>query len=165
MSQPIQKPGRSKQDYCTPDDFFDAVVDRFGRPVWDLAASTENARATGFYSIEQNALRLEWHDLPKGWLWCNPPFADIAPWVEKAFAESVLGAKTLMLVPAGVGTNWFREWVFEKAWVLFLSPRLTFKGCHDPYPKDLMLLAFDSAWKIGPIHCWRWDKKFTARQT
>jgi phage N-6-adenine-methyltransferase len=159
MTQPIQKPGRSNQSYATPDDFFAAVVKRFGKPVWDLAASADNTKATGFYSIEQDSLRQCWAALPKGWLWCNPPFADIEPWVEQAHGESLDGAKILMLVPAGVGTNWFKNWVFEKAWVLFLSPRLTFKGCDDPYPKDLMLLAFDRAWKVGPIHCWRWDGK------
>ena len=43
MSVPIQKPGRSRQDYGTPPEFLAAVVARFGPLAFDLAASRDNA--------------------------------------------------------------------------------------------------------------------------
>lgn len=44
MSEPIQKPGRSKQDYGTPWEFIRAVERRWGKLHVDLAAHSENAK-------------------------------------------------------------------------------------------------------------------------
>ena len=39
--------------------------------------------------------------------------------------------------------------------VLGLSPRLTFEGTDDPYPKDLMLSVF--GYGLSGFGTWRWD--------
>lgn len=153
MSMPEQKPGRSKQDYETPDDFMAAFCDRFNDPLWDLAASLDNSKASNFFTEEQNSLKQDWARLA-GVLWLNPPFAKIGPWAEKCADESRKGANVFMLVPASVGTEWFQYYVHRHAYVLALNPRLTFMGCKDPYPKDCMLCCYGNNFKGFDV--WRW---------
>ena len=150
---PKQKPGQSRQDYGTPRRFLDAVERRFGPMAVDLASTPENAKAPS--RVDGDSLLANW-SLLSGNLWLNPPFADIAPWARKCYEEVTMQSEIYLLVPASVGTNWFRDWVFQKAYVMFLSPRLTFEGCSDPYPKDLMLCRYGS----NPgFECWRWDRE------
>jgi len=158
---PEQKPGRSKQDYATPPELLRAVrtlldIDEFA---CDLAASAENAVCQPYYTEADDALRQPWLVQAGGWNWCNPPFARLGPWVEKAWLEQIqFGAQTAMLVPAGVGSNWWRDWVHSKAHVLLLNGRLTFVGETAPYPKDCALLLYSPT--FGPntqdYSVWNW---------
>jgi phage N-6-adenine-methyltransferase len=166
---PAQKPHRSKQNYTTPANFLAAVKHylQITEFVLDLAAEEENTVADQWYDKEQNSLILPW-DVEIGWNWLNPEFGDIAPWVEKAWRESK--AQTAVLVPAGVGSDWWRDWVHEKAHVLLLNGRLCFikdwqttidpatekpgKGpprCYTQpplYPKDCCLLLYSAAHEL-----------------
>lgn len=145
MTEPIQKPGRSKQDYGTPPAFLAAVKDRLGIFQFDcdLAASKDNAVCPRYLSVMDDALSgIPWNRGP-GWNWLNPPFTNLGAWANKAdISMTLFGARTAMLVPAAVGANWWRDWVHERASVLFLNGRLTFVGCTDPYPKDCALLLY-----------------------
>ena len=154
---PPQKPGRSRQDYGTPPEFLDAVrrlllIDDF---VFDLAADPTNAIVSAYYTATDNALVMPWTF--DGWCWLNPPFGRLKPWAEKAWLEAQNGAKIAMLVPAAVGANWFRDWVWTKASVRFLNGRLTFVGEKHPYIKDLMLLCYDETASTKPIGIWSWQ--------
>jgi phage N-6-adenine-methyltransferase len=134
--------GKSRQDYQTPADFMKAVKRRFGAPRFDLAASAKNAQCKSYFTKRDNALRQPWPRSP--WYnWLNPPFGNIAPWAAKCAAESQLGARILFLVPAAVGSNWYRDNVFPYARTLLLNGRLMFVGQKDPYPKDLILAVYD----------------------
>ncbi len=144
---PAQKPGRSRQDYCTPPSLLDAIkkewdIEDFD---WDLAASKDNRVCTGYYSKEDDALTKSWK-LGNSWNWCNPPFGDIEPWVAKAYTESMTNnANTIVLVPASVGSNWWAKWVHKMCPVIyFMNGRITFVGATDPYPKDTALLFYDA---------------------
>jgi phage N-6-adenine-methyltransferase len=157
VSEPTQKPGRSRQDYGTPPELLTAVKARLGIKYFDcdLAASAENTVAADFFTEETNALdpALPWQQ-GDGWNWLNPPFAKIAPWVEKAYREGV-DTHTAVLIPAAVGSNWWRDWVHGKCRVMFLNPRITFVGCDDPYPKDCALLLY-SFRIISGYDVWTW---------
>lgn len=157
MTMPRQQPGRSRQDYRTPVAFLDAVKRRFGIESFaiDLAASDDNTVAPLYYTEAENALEQPWRTAGRGWAWCNPPFAKIEPWVEKAYRSTRSGARVLMLLPAGVGANWWRDWVDGKAFVLFLNGRITFVGEPAPYPKDCVLLVYGP--DVAPGHAvWSW---------
>jgi hypothetical protein len=179
------KRGSSKQDYRTPDDFRNAVIMRFGVPSVDLAADANNKFGNSFIDKERDSFTVAWHRL-NGLLWLNPPFNDIAPWARKCSEESALGAKTLFLTPASVGSNWFADYVHGHARVLFLNGRLCFipnwRTTIDPasvkrgtphfyktepiYPKDCILSCFNVDDMIGYLHdtigylpgykVWRW---------
>ena len=147
---PAQKPGRSVQDVGTPRDFLDAVEKRFGPICIDLAATDENKACHVFVSPYEDAFSFDW-GMFSGLQWLNPPYSDIGKWAKKC-AESA-PAKIALLVPAAVGTNYFRDHIFNQSRVLFLSPRLTFVGHTQSYPKDLMLCMY--GFEPG-FECWRW---------
>ncbi len=144
--------GGSRQDYKTPKTLMTSIYQRFGIPGFtlDAAASPENTQAECFYSETDNGLILPW----MSWTWCNPPFGDIAPWVRKADAEQKRGASSVILVPASVGSNWWKNWVHDKAHVVFLNGRITFVGATDPYPKDCALLMYSPF--SGGYSIWSW---------
>lgn len=151
--------GRSKQDYATPKVFIDAVVKRFGPINFDLAASPENAKHENYFSIRDNSLVQEWHKIP-GNLWLNPPFDSIGPWAQKCAAESVLGATILFLVPASIGSNWFRDYCHNRSLVLALNGRIAFDPLNPTwgYPKDCMLAVFSHRHKLGcGFDVWTWQ--------
>lgn len=157
---PAQRPGRSEQVVCTPFVFLEAVLrrlhcDRFG---WDLAATEENS-VTGparCFTPDDDALIRPWPTL-EGWNWCNPPYANIRPWVTKAWEEAGKGAHTVLLVPASTGSNWWRDWVVGKAYITFLNGRVTFTGHTKPYPKDLALLIY-APFVEGGSTVWSWKE-------
>lgn len=143
---PKQKPGRSKQDYWTPPEFLDAVRKTLGVHEFDvdLAADDGNAIALEYFTAQNSAFDAQTWRFASGWNWLNPPYSAIGPWVERAYLEARDNrAKTAVLIPASVGANWWRDWVHNKALVLFLNGRLTFVGCTAPYPKDCALLLYD----------------------
>ena len=152
---PQQKPGRSKQDYCTPPEFLAALKKKLSIQEfdWDLAASKENTVAKFYYTEEQNSLIRPWN--VGGWAFCNPPYKHIEPWVEKAVGESENGAQIAMLLPAGVGSNWWNYFVHDLAHVLFLNGRITFVGKEDCYPKDSAILLYTHYIHSG-YETWTW---------
>lgn len=160
MSMPIQKPGKSKQDYRTPPEFIAAVkrrlhIDNF----WiDLAADKDNAVANLFYSEEDSAFDNPWgmYETAGQWAWCNPPYNDIQPWVYQASLEAKLGANIAMLLPASVGSNYWKEYVEPYAYQSFLNGRLTFIGCDASYPKDCALLLY-TPWGFTGHEIWSWN--------
>lgn len=173
---PKQKPGRSKQNYGTPAAFIRAVKRRLEIDYFDcdLAADEHNAKADTFLTKEDDALSAPTWKLDSGWNWLNPPFAHIDPWAAKAFEEMTLHeVRTAMLIPAGVGSNWWRDHVHGKALALLLNGRLIFDGTPinpktgkpDAYPKDCALLLYsredyDAIQKNGdwPYDVWEWKK-------
>jgi len=154
---PVQKPGRSVQEVSTPPEFIRAVEAHLGwNFTFDLAANAANSiRGSNFFgpgsTWGEDALKESWTGI--GFCWLNPPYADIGPWAEKCVAEQWAGATIAMLIPAAIGTNYFREHIHGKALVLALSPRLTFVGHTQSYPKDLILCVYG----VRPgFDCWRW---------
>jgi len=155
---PVQKPGKSVQEVGTPPEFLDAVERRFGEIAWDLAANGENHVVPGWCGpgseYQPDSLLCDWAGHRPGLLWLNPPYGEIGKWAAKCAEQSAAGAcRIAFLVPASVGTNWFAAHVDRKALVLFLSPRLTFVGHTQSYPKDLMLAVYGEP---PGYECWRW---------
>ena len=155
----------------TPPELLNAVVERFGRIEWDLAANKENAVCPMFFgpgspveiedALDESKLELASRTWPQKRLWLNPPFENIAPWAVRC-ARWVRESRTgliLFLVPASVGSNWWEESVRGRARVLALAPRIKFVG-HEPYPKDMVLCVYDPVWPKQPetVEYWRWKK-------
>lgn len=169
MAEPRQKPGRSKQDVGTPEDFLQAVKDTLGIDAFycDLAATDENRKAGLYLSPEIDALSVPW-TFRDGWCWLNPEFSNIAPWVQKSYESAAHdGVHIAVLVPAAVGSNWWRDWVHDKADVRFLNGRITFDGHTQPYPKDCALLLYSppSIACRGSYDVWTWKPSRSAQVT
>lgn len=95
----------------------------------DAAAAPHNALCRKFITAEQNTLETPWADylsIP-GYVWLNPPFSDITPFVKKAAAESANQIGTVMLVLADTSVGWFREAIQTASEVRFITAgRLAF---------------------------------------
>lgn len=95
----------------------------------DAAAAPHNALCQKFITAEQNTLETPWADylsIP-GYVWLNPPYSDITPFVKKAAAESNNQIGTVMLVPADISVGWFKEAIQTASEVRFITAgRLAF---------------------------------------
>ncbi|HBZ8115072.1 TPA: phage N-6-adenine-methyltransferase [Klebsiella pneumoniae] len=95
----------------------------------DAAAATHNALCRKFITAEQNTLETPWDDylsIP-GYVWLNPPYSDITPFVKKAAAENANQIGTVMLVPADTSVGWFKEAIQTASEVRFITAgRLAF---------------------------------------
>lgn len=92
--------------FGTPQWFFDALNAEFNF-AYDLACNKENMKCEqGLIDGEVDSLQVPWHTLAPGrWLWCNPPYSPVVPWIKKAREEFSLGAKIVMLVPAVISAR------------------------------------------------------------
>jgi hypothetical protein len=149
MAQPAQRPGQSKQNYATPLEFIAAVKRRWNleRFAHDFAADSTNTKAPTFFDERRNALLVpRWERVIGGGGvgWLNPPFADIGPWAYRCHETATNGGNIMLLVPAGVGANWYRDFVHRKALVLALNGRLPFMADKPEwlYPKDCILCCY-----------------------
>ncbi|HCM7358701.1 TPA: phage N-6-adenine-methyltransferase [Klebsiella aerogenes] len=95
----------------------------------DAAAAPHNALCRKFITAEQNTLETPWAaylSIP-GYVWLNPPYSDITPFVKKAAAESANQIGTVMLVPADTSVGWFKEAIQTASEVRFITAgRLAF---------------------------------------
>lgn len=95
----------------------------------DAAAAAHNALCRKFITAEQNTLETPWDEylsIP-GYVWLNPPYSDITPFVKKAAAESANQIGTVMLVPADTSVGWFKEAIQTASEVRFITAgRLAF---------------------------------------
>lgn len=95
----------------------------------DAAAAPHNALCRKFITAEQNTLETPWADYLRipGYVWLNPPYSDITPFVKKAAAESANQIGTVMLVPADTSVGWFKEAIQTASEVrLITAGRLAF---------------------------------------
>jgi hypothetical protein len=164
--EPGYNRGESKQDYETPRELLDPVEARFGTLEVDLACTAANAKAPIALAWPVvDSLTVPWAEhFGDRIMWLNPPFADIEPWALKCKLE---GAKLrgpgriILLTPAAIGSNWFAQHVHGNALVLGLSPRITYVGSSQPYPKDCMLSIFGAPIGFEP---WRYGSPAKVRK-
>jgi len=151
--------GKSVQTFGTPPEFIKAVENRFGPLAYDLAADETNHKAVrwnGPGSVNPDSLVCQWELLAPMLCWLNPPFSNITPWAKKCLETLAANerSKILLLTPAGVDANWFRDYVHGEARVLFLNGRLCFDG-KNPFPKGCLLSCY--GWRAG-YEVWDWRK-------
>jgi phage N-6-adenine-methyltransferase len=53
----------------------------------DVAASAANAKCERYFTVEDDGLAQSWRTPAREHVWCNPPYSNIEPWVQKAHAE------------------------------------------------------------------------------
>ncbi|HDC4264788.1 TPA: phage N-6-adenine-methyltransferase [Enterobacter cloacae] len=112
----------------TPPALFAALDAEFCFQI-DAAAAPHNSLCRKFITAEQNTLETPWADYLSvpGYVWLNPPYSDITPFVKKAAAESANQIGTVMLVPADTSVGWFKEAIQTASEVRFITAgRLAF---------------------------------------
>lgn len=155
----------SKQDYGTPAIFTEACQAKFGPLVFDLAATPVNAVTPSFFDFSkgEDAFKSEWPR--QGLCWLNPPYSSrddsphsLADWTKRCKEQAALGTELLFLVPAAVGSNWFRDNVASAADVYLLNGRIAFVGETAGYTKDMMLCHYGPYPLPLKIGIWRWTE-------
>lgn len=121
----------ARQEWATPDHLIAWVVDRIGPLVCDVAASAGTTKAAHWYGPGsphgEDGLRGWWPD--SGAIWCNPPYAQILPWVDRArsHVRSYPEARVLMLLPPRTDQEWWHDLARDRhAEVCAIRPRLEF---------------------------------------
>jgi site-specific DNA-methyltransferase (adenine-specific) len=128
-----------KDDWETPGDFFASLNQEFDF-LLDVAAAPSNAKLPAYYTEKDNALIKPWAKRN----WCNPPYSDIRPWIEKAAQERANGNLTVMLIPARTDTRAFHDHIYNqpKIDVRFVRGRLKFVGGKHCAPFPSMIVIF-----------------------
>ena len=78
----------------------------------DVAASDENHLCDSYFTEKSNALSLEWGFEPLyishgSYIWCNPPYSNPLPWVQKVIQESQEnGIGAVMLLNCDLSVEW-----------------------------------------------------------
>lgn len=93
-------PGRNEAG--TPQLLFDNLCGEY-RFTIDVCASKSNAKLLTYWSISNNGLLLPWDGYRA---WCNPPYMDIQPWLEK----SVEASFSVYLLPSRTDRLWWKDW-------------------------------------------------------
>ena len=94
-------------DRSTPQDLWDRLHEKHQFTV-DAAASPANTKLPRFWTVNDSALDHSWK---AEIVWCNPPYSEIRPWIEKALTECVAGCRlVVMLLPANrTEQGWWQE--------------------------------------------------------
>lgn len=128
----------ARQDWATPQRFFDAIDDEFGFTL-DACALPENAKCFRYYTPHDDALSQPW----PGVVWMNPPYGyQIGKWVRKAYEESQTNARFVVgLIPAKTDTSWWHDYVMRAAEIRFIRGRLRFGGVNvnAPFPSAVVV--------------------------
>lgn len=92
-------------DRALPPEKFARLHERFDFTL-DAAASERNAKLPRYFDAEQDGLAQSWAGER---VYCNPPYSNIRPWVQKAWRETS-ARLVVMLLPANrTEQGWWQE--------------------------------------------------------
>lgn len=146
-----------EQTVLTPRWFLDELIRRAGMPIaLDPCTTPENptqAKAHcsntemigGMPSPFDNGLIMSWHDTAKhlgGFVYVNPPYADLQTWLRKCAAEAELGAQIYALVPWRSNRDWFCAHLRSGATATTIAP-IAFVGSKSGFPAPLCVLSWN----------------------
>lgn len=152
-------------DRGTPPELFAELSERFGGFTLDAAAAPHNAKCERFFSIEDDGLEQRW----TGRVWCNPPFSNLAAWLQKAWVAWADPHVELivMLVPANrTEQAWWQNWVephrdrpgshmrveFLRGRLRFIRPGRSQVGPNERPPFGCCLLIWQRLASTGSEH-------------
>lgn len=151
-----------KQDWETPQDFFDKLNEEFHFNL-DVCASDTNHKCNEWFDENVNGLEMHWfltspskHIGDTGYFypatcWMNPPYGrEIGKWVKKAYEESRKGCTVVCLLPARTDTKWYHTYIYDAStWkaregveIRQLKGRLKFVGAIASAPFPSMVVIF-----------------------
>lgn len=107
-----ERPSADSDDWFTPMKLFDQLYQEFFFTV-DAAGcvGAPVSRAIGrWYDVKADGLK-QGYDRER--VWCNPPYSDIAPWVERALISIVSGEAELwtLLLPSWTDRAWWHDFI------------------------------------------------------
>ena len=131
----------ARGDWRTPNWLLHKLYGIFEFDLDSAAATPPNVTARAHYAAADDGLFKPW----SGCVFCNPPYGKgIGAWVAKCRREVENGRARVVvaLLPARVGTRWWREHVVGSAAVVFLAGRLRFDDGENCAPFDAALVLW-----------------------
>lgn len=143
MKKHIQRNKNESNEYETPMKIFSELDEEFHFNL-DPCSTDDNCKCERHFTIQDDGLKQDWGGYR---VFCNPPYKNIAEWVEKSYRESRKD-KTLvvMLIPARVDTKYFHDFILNRAEIRFLKGRIKFSGQAVTAPFPSMIVIFRGAY-------------------
>lgn len=134
----------ARQEWETPETLYRGLDSEFHFDL-DVAASEANAKTLHFISKTMDGLKTDWEGKH---IWCNPPYRNIAPWVERS-AELAHRTDKLcaLLLPARTEQKWFQLVLHRATELAFFDSRIQFvppKGIAPSSNREAHLLVIFS---------------------
>ncbi len=116
----------AKQDWKTPEAVYNALDDEFQ---FDFDPCPAHPTFDG--------LAVEWGQR----CFVNPPYKEIAKWMQKAYSEWASGSLVVMLIPSRTDTRWWHDFVMKATEIRFIRGRLRFQGAkhNAPFPSAIIV--------------------------
>ncbi len=148
-----------KDDWETPNDFFQAIEKLFGKFELDVCATFNTNKADTYFGYDTHdfvdGLKNNWCSYQMPYLgmppisdnplcWMNPPYGRgiTGKWVDKAIKESQKGARVVCLLPSRTDTKWFKACMLNASEIYFVQGRLKFVGAKDSAPFPSVIVVF-----------------------
>jgi len=129
----------NSNEWETPQDLFEKLNEEFGFTL-DAASTHENAKCKKHYTLEDDGLIKNWGGET---VFLNPPYGrELPKWVKKAYLESLKGATVVMLIPARTDTEYFHDYILNKAEIRFQRGRIKFSGSKNSAPFPSMIIVY-----------------------
>lgn len=104
-----QRAPKETDVYETPPEEFAWIEKTFGPFDMDVCAEYATRKCETYFSPGRiDGLKADWSQSGR-FAWMNPPYSDIAPWLQKARLEAAKGVRTTCLLPADSSTGWWHE--------------------------------------------------------
>jgi site-specific DNA-methyltransferase (adenine-specific) len=134
----------SKSDlWATPQALFNKL-NEFYKFTLDPCASADNAKCAKFYTEQDDGLSKDWSGET---VFVNPPYSNVAGWVEKCYREYVdNGVTSVLLIPSRTDTKYFHKHCMKADLIQFVKGRVKFEnGSSKPNsaPFPSMIVVFD----------------------
>lgn len=153
------------QSRRTPDDLWN-VLDAEFEFTLDAAASRENARCASYYTEHDDALSDDspWHGrttYSHRSIFCNPPWSNPAPWLEKAYIEAQKSPSAVVVVVLHeTNSKRVAPWLDKATEIRHLvgRPQFVTPGvANSSNPRDVQVIIYRRKLYGQPAIEWRWD--------
>ena len=137
----------NSDEWATPIDVYVSLDNEFHFTL-DACATEENHKCDCYFTKEQDALKQDWAGET---VFCNPPYSEIARWVEKAYREGCKdNTLVCLLIPARTDTRYFHNFIYQRSEIRFISGRLRFNDSKSNAPFPFMVVIFRGPyWQTG----------------
>jgi len=122
--------------WSTPQDFYDKLNKEFHFTL-DPCSTDDNHKCDKYFTLKDDGLSQDWS---KDTVFMNPPYGrGIGDWIKKA-SES--NTTVVCLLPARTDTQWFHNYIYNKADMKFIKGRLKFGNSKNSAPFPSMIVIF-----------------------
>lgn len=134
--------GGYTDEWHTPQDIYNLLDAEFHFTL-DPCSTDENCKCEKHYTKADDGLSKNWGGET---VFCNPPYSQIAKWVEKCFYEAQTdNTVVVLLIPSRTDTRYFHNFIYHRSEIRFIKGRLRFSGSKENAPFSSMIVIFRGA--------------------